>query len=175
MIRDGDSYMISKDSKRTEIIEINIGPSEITMELVCRIRYHDDHIAIVLKSHLLIEYLLNKIVKHKLELDPDKLIFSKKLKLLYSKGLIPDYIFRNIDKINSLRNKLVHELNYELEVSEMEIIDQHGNAKIINIRKKLYPERHYLKLLGHFCLLSLRNHMLLKLRIDPTYTERSSV
>lgn len=58
--------MTSKNSKGTEIIEINIDPSDITMELVCRFRYHDDHIAIVLKSHLLIEYLLDKIVKHKL-------------------------------------------------------------------------------------------------------------
>lgn len=166
--------MILKDSKGAEINDINIGPSDITMELVCRIRYHDDHITIVLKSHLLIEYLLNKIVKHKLERDPDKLMFAKKLKLIRSKDLIPDYIYRNIDKINSLRNKLVHELNYELETSEMEIIDTHGNTKRINIRKKLYPDRQYLKLLGHFCLSSLRNHMLLKLRIDPAYTERSN-
>ena len=168
--------MTSKDSKGTEIIEINIDPSDITMEHVCRIRYHDDHIAIVLKSHLLIEYLLDKILKHKLEQDPDKLTFYNKLKRLHSNYLIPDYIFKNIDKINSLRNKLVHELNYELGASEMEIIDKHGNAKRINIsiRKKLYPERHYLKLLGHFCLLSLRNHMLHKLRIDPLYSERSS-
>lgn len=166
--------MTSKDSKGREIIEINIDPSDITMEHVCRIRYHDDHIAIVLKSHLLIEYLLDKIVKHKLERDPDKLMFAEKLKRLHKKDLIPDYIFRNIDKINSLRNKLVHELNYELGASEMEIIDKRGNAKRINIRKKLYPERHYLKTLGHFCLLSLRNHMKLKLRIDPSYLERSS-
>jgi len=166
--------MASKDSKGTEMIEINIDTSDITMEHVCRIRYHDDHIAIVLKSHLLIEYLLDKILKHELERDPDKLMFAKKLKLLHSEDLIPDYIFTNIDKINCLRNKLVHELNYELGASEMEIIDKHGNAKRINIRKKLYPERHYLKLLGHFCLLSLRNHMLRKLRIDPVYSERSS-
>lgn len=166
--------MTSKDSKGTEIIEINIDPSDITMELVCRFRYHDDHIAIVLKSHLLIEYLLDKIVKHKLERDPDKLMFANKLKLLHKKDLIPDYIFRNIGKINCLRNKLVHELNYELRASEMEIIDKDGNAKRINIRKKLYPERHYLKTLGYFCLLILEKHMLRKLSVDPRYSERSS-
>lgn len=166
--------MTSKDSKGKENIEINIDPSDITMEHVCRIRYHDDHIAIVLKSHLLIEYLLDKIVKHKLERDPDKLMFARKLELLHNNELIPDYIYSNIYKIKCLRNKLVHELNYELGESEMEIIDKDGNAKRINIRKKLYPERQYLKLLGHFCLLSLRNHMLRKLSVDPRYSERSS-
>ncbi len=166
--------MISKDSQGIEVIEINIDQSDITIELICRIGYHDDHIAIVLKSHLLIEYLLDKIVKYKLERDPDKLMFAKKLKLINSKGLIPDYIFRNIDIVNRLRNKLVHELNYELGAEEMKIIDKNGNAKIINTRKKRYPDRHYLKLLGHFCLGILRNHMLLKLRIDPSYLEITS-
>jgi len=166
--------MTSKDSQEREIIEINMDPSDITIEHICRIRYHDDHIAIVLKSHLLIEYLLDKIVKHKLERNPDKLMFAKKLKLIYSKGLMPDYIFRNIDIVNLLRNKLVHELNYELVAEEMKIIDKHGNAKRINTMKKRYPDRHYLKLLGHFCLSILRNHMLLKLRIDPSCLEISS-
>lgn len=168
--------MISKDSNGgEEIIEITFDPSDITIEHLCRIRYHDDAIAIALKSHLLVEYLVNRIVAYRLGNDPDKLTFSKKIKHIYTRGLIPDYIFQNVDKINRFRNRLVHKLNYNLAKDEMTIVNKYGEIKKLNTTKKRYPDRHYLKMLGHVCLLQLRNHMLVELKIEPRYLEKASL
>lgn len=143
--------------------------NDIQFEHVSRIRYHDDEISIGLKSHLLVEYLLNRIVVHKLKFNPEKVTFSKKLKALYSDGLIPDYILQNINKLNLFRNQLVHSLNYELPKNEMTIVNKNGENKSIKTSKKRYPERHYLKMLGHCCLGQLRRHMIINLKIDPRY------
>ena len=148
---------------------------DITFQLACRLRYHDDHIAIGLKSHLCAEYLLNRIVEQKLGHNPDNMTFAQKLKLIVAGDLLPEPIVQNLQRLNRFRNRLVHDLDYEVADDEMTIVSGNGNEKMISPKGKRYPQRSYLRLLGHACLIMLRNHMMLNLGIDPRYLETSSM
>ena len=152
---------------------------DITLEFVVRVRLHDDEVAITLKGHLLIEYLINKIIEQNNKTSQSKLeksrnyTFAKKLQLVYSMGLIPDYLFDNINRINRLRNTLAHNLSFDLEKESMTITKENG--EIINIYQKMrrYPKRYYLKMLCFSTLSQLERHMERVLKMDSRFTEPS--
>jgi len=76
-----------------------------------------DYVALVLKSHLYFEYLLNKIIGLSVS-TPKKIIdknFSSKVDFLESIGL-SQVIVKKLRSFNSIRNKIVH--NYKYEVSD---------------------------------------------------------
>lgn len=67
-------------------------------------------VAKVLKCHLIIEYCLNKWLKHRagtLNLESAKLTFSQKL-LIFSKTTKDKLLSDAIDEVNKLRNKVAH-------------------------------------------------------------------
>jgi hypothetical protein len=85
-----------------------------------RLRHHDDEIGMILKAHLLAEYLLNRIIQDKLQ-SPNKIIddhrsytFSVKLQILYSARLLSERDFKNISSLNKIRNDLMHKLDVDL-------------------------------------------------------------
>jgi hypothetical protein len=141
---------------------------DITFLFVLRSGRFDDEAAITLKGHLLSEYLLNRIIESKLGLNKTKNItYSKKLYLLKKYYLLPEEILLNLRLLNSFRNRLVHEL--DVSISEKEMIFHKPDKKVlkVKIRKGMYPQRYYLRLFCHGVLNSLRNHMLLFLKVDP--------
>jgi len=137
---------------------------DVTMDYIELLRHHEDELGLVIKGHLLIEYLLNKIIdkkfkKAKLILEDSRsFTFSVKLKILYSLGIIPTYIYQNISFINKIRNRLAHTLNIDFDKIEFIFWKQDKSTIIINPKqKKKYPERHKIKLYCGGTLTQLRN------------------
>jgi hypothetical protein len=146
-----------------------------SVNLFMRVRRNDDELAIVLKGHLLVEYLLNKIIAEKCKSpknileDSRNYTFSVKLQILYAMGLLPEIIYGEIVRLNKFRNKYAHNLEFELKPDEMILIDFSGKNRIFKTKGKKFPEREYLKTLCFSILLHLRNHMLKELNLDPRF------
>jgi hypothetical protein len=75
---------------------------DVVFEYFTRMKKHDDNIAIVLKGHLFVEYLVNHIISKKCK-SPEKILrdsrnftFAMKIQLIYSMGLLPDHVYNNI-------------------------------------------------------------------------------
>ena len=152
---------------------------DVTLEFIVRVRLHDDEVSVTLKGHLLVEYLINKIIEQRHE-TPEKVLgkshnftFSKKLQLVYSMGLLPDYLFENINRINRLRNKLAHNLTFDLDKEDMSFTKTNGETINIYPKKSRYPERRYLKMLCFSTLSQLERHMEYKLKLNPRFIESS--
>lgn len=148
--------------------------NDITMQLIMRIRRHDNEISIILKGHLLSEYLINLIIKEKIKGAKinDFVPYSKKLKLIEASGLLPKEILRNLRLLNSFRNKLTH--NLDVTIDEKEMLFFKENESIICIKPKKgcrYPLRDYLKVFCGGSICQLRNHMIMQLKIDPTWQQ----
>jgi hypothetical protein len=162
------------ETQESDIITIDLW-NDITFEFIVRVRVHDDESAIILKGHLLVEYLLDKIIEQKCKA-PNKILddsrtysFSVKLQLVYSMGLLPDYLYENIVRINRLRNKLAHNLDFELDLNNMLVVNLKGETIKVRPKGKRYPERYYLRMLCFSTLSDLRNYMVRELHIDPHY------
>ena len=78
----------------------------VTIQYILRIGTKPNEISIVLIGHLLVEYLMNRIIEIKCKGSrqiiehPRDYPFSVKLQIIYSMGLLPDHILNNIAKIN---------------------------------------------------------------------------
>ncbi len=141
---------------------------DITTHFVLRTRRSDDEVAITLKGHLLTEYLLNRILESRF--DPNKtknLTYSRKLSLLEKHHLLPDELLLNLRLLNSLRNRLAHELDVSIGKEEMVFYKPNREVLKVKVKKGMYPQRYYLRSLCHGILTGLRNHMLLFLKVDP--------
>lgn len=89
---------------------------DITYEYITRVRYHEDELGTVLKGHLLIEHVLDLMIKKGLK-QPKAILndhrtysFSVKARILFEGGYIQPPIFKNIVRINRIRNELAHNL-----------------------------------------------------------------
>lgn len=77
-----------------------------------------------IKGHLCIEQAINAILYEKIKEKPHiKNVlgynFYKKIELLYILDVINSIDFNVLRKFNSIRNSLAHEIDYELELSEL--------------------------------------------------------
>jgi hypothetical protein len=141
---------------------------DITTHFVIRAGRFDDEATITLKGHLLSEFLLNRIIEFKLGKNKAKnTTYSNKLSLLEKHHLLPEETLLNLRLLNSFRNRLVHEL--DVSICKKEMIFHKPNKTVIKVKVKkgMYPQRYYLRLLCHGVLTQLRNHMLIVLKIDP--------
>ena len=156
---------------------------DITFHYISRLRHHTDELGLVVQGHLLIEYVLNEIIRHNLK-QPAEILkdhraytFSIKARVLYSTGLLPQHIFRNVRRINSIRNHLAHSLDWDsmkldyrfshddITRSEVEVRDRRtGRAAT---RKK------YIKMLCLGTLGQLRNHFFRKYGVFPAPENRA--
>lgn len=131
------------------------------------IGYHPNALTLVVVSHFLVEYLLNRIISKKCR-NPAKILkytFSIKLDLLNAMKLLPEDVYNNIIILNKLRNAIVHTL--ETNIGDMIFYKPQGAKFIIKKFKSGEIERNYLKLLSHGIFISLRNYMLVSLKISP--------
>jgi hypothetical protein len=82
----------------------------------------DDPITILIGVHLHLEAFLIELVTRSLAkpaaLDLDRLNFPSKLGLAVALGVVPELAFPALKSINSLRNRLAHNLNAELTDSD---------------------------------------------------------
>ena len=81
-----------------------------------------DSLGRVLKCHLIIEYYLTKFLSEQLKighLDSVNLSFAQKANLLPEKGTASAWVKPGIRKLNSIRNKFSHNLNYQLTIHKL--------------------------------------------------------
>ena len=121
-------------------------------------------LTIVIIGHLLIEYLLDRIIIVKLK-SQNRILkenFSKKLRLLYPDWL-PQFIYNNIKLLNKARNDIAHNLG--ISDHEPIIYIPKGEKRIINIPKRKNKEKFYFKHLINTILLDLVNYSYYSLNI----------
>ncbi len=94
----------------------------------------------VLTIHLYTEFWINKLIDlsspKPQEILNRNLNFSIKLILIYNMGLIPEQLYLNIKKLNKLRNKYAHNLDYEFTKSDLNYVYSNGK----NISKYIQNE-----------------------------------
>ncbi len=140
--------------------------SEIALEFTMRVRENDDEATIILIGHLLIENLIDKIIESKCK-SPKTILndsrtypFSVKLHIVYSMGLLPDYIYKNIIRINNFRNKFAHNIEFNID-PKTALIDSDGIEPIQYTKfmgkKKTYKD--YFIIICHSTMDDLSNHM----------------
>lgn len=118
----------------------------------------------IIVGHLLIEYLLDKIIITKLK-SPNRILkkrFSEKLESLYPDWL-PLFIYKNIKLLNGTRNDIAHNLgalNYEPI-----IYMPRGNRRILKIPKRKNKEKFYFRELINTILFDLVNYSFHSLNI----------
>lgn len=100
------------------------------LELDKRLRPSDGHLAGILQCHLLVESLLEELIRLCLGQHADavlsaRLTFDQKLavaaKLELDEGwpLMEDFVVGSLRKLNSLRNKLAHRYGYEVSAEDV--------------------------------------------------------
>lgn len=148
---------------------------DVRTEYILRARLHDDEMAIVLKGHLLVEYLLNRIISE--EVSECKTLlnqtFSRKVSRLSKLGFIQGSLLENIGRLNTFRNRLAHQLDYSVRREDMLFTRTDGKVIVMKLKRSKYPQRRYYRLLCHGILTQLINHMLVNLNVDPRWLEES--
>lgn len=146
---------------------------DVTWVYIAMVGYHPNTFTVVLTGHFLVEYLIDKIIfsRCKNAKKMSDYSFSIKLEFLNSMNLLPDDLYKNVKKLNQIRNKIVHTLEINLKDKDMDFYKSSGQKIIINKPKSRYPERHYLWMLSLGILTGLRNHMFLALKISPDFTD----
>jgi hypothetical protein len=105
-------------------------------------------------SHLILENMIEEIIRKKVK-EPNPILeysFYNKIKIMYSFGLIPEEMFRNLKLINTIRNNFAHNLKFSLTDFSFNDFSYFKNSKLRKIkRRKLLEE--YNQLLLSFCIL----------------------
>jgi hypothetical protein len=162
-------------TNKMKTIEIN--PFEwVSFQFVIRARLHDDETAIILKGHLLIEYLLDRIIEEKVTTSKrlSKVNFSQKVKELSNRRLLLKSLEENIERVNHFRNKLVHQLDFSINQEDMLFTRESGEVMNVSLKKGRYPQRYYYRLLCGAIITQLTNHMLVNLKVDPRSFENAN-
>ncbi|MFX0200908.1 MAG: hypothetical protein ACFFCW_32720 [Candidatus Hodarchaeota archaeon] len=158
------------------IIDIS---KDLTFQYLNTLRYHEEEVGLILKGHLLIEYVLNEIIRKRFKCpgpilkDQRAYTFSVKLQMVYSAGYLPIFLFKNIKRINRIRNQLAHHLTFRLDAGEFKFTRTDGNEILVKCkgRPPKYPARHYCKMLCFGTLSQLRNHFALEVGELPLHPD----
>ena len=149
------------------IVDLN---DDITFHYIARFRHHTDELGLVVQGHLLIEFILNEMIRHSLRRPSDILkdhrsyTFAIKARILFSANLLPGYIFRSIERVNSIRNHLAHCLDWssltlDYRFSQPDDEEEHKDLDPRNRRGGRGPHaRRYMKMPCFGTLSQLRNH-----------------
>jgi hypothetical protein len=114
-----DDNELIKDLKKRKICDNkSLHLDTFGANLIKMLNDEDNVISLVLKSHLYIENFLDHIIKkkfqkHELILD-NSYLFHKKLKIIMSKNYLTENLYITIELINTIRNKYVHNLKYNI-------------------------------------------------------------
>ena len=107
----------------------------------------DDPVGYIVFTHLYVEYGLNYMVYRECENHEEilnnfwKYTFVVKLDLLYRMKIFDEKLYKNINVLNKIRNKMVHNLDINYEELELEITELDGTvvpnpAQYYNVRKE---------------------------------------
>jgi hypothetical protein len=122
-----------------------------------------------------VEYLMNRIITakckgpQKILKDPKNFLFSVKLQLLYSMHLLPDHIYGNIQRLNSCRNLLTHNLYFDEERIDRSYYSEEGKLVSMRIRKRIPSARKYLRMLAYVTVDRLAKHINTGLGLSRVY------
>ncbi len=149
---------------------------DITQEYIARLKFREDELGSIIKGHLLIEFIINRIIERKCK-NPQKILddhrsypFAVKLQIVYSMNLLPDHIYKNVSRINKVRNQLAHNLEVKIGDLDFKYVKDNGKEMTIEMPKsKHFPERNYIQLLCMGTLNQLRNHYFLLFAEFPKY------
>lgn len=94
--------------------------NNIGIKMMEAINKTDEPISLTILCHLYSEYWINRIIEEKSPtakeiLDNRNFTFSIKLALVYNMGFITEIIYSNIKTLNNLRNKIAHQLDYDIK------------------------------------------------------------
>jgi hypothetical protein len=142
---------------------------DITFQYISRLRHHTDELGLVVQGHLLIEYVLNEIIRRRFHRpaailnDHRSYSFAIKARMLYSTGFLPLHIFLNVQRVNSIRNHLAHDLRWDaLKLDYRFSRDDNEKKGDVTVRDKrtgrVATRRKYIKMLCLGTLSQLRNH-----------------
>lgn len=142
---------------------------DITFHYIARLRHHTDELGLVVQGHLLIEFILNEIIRRALKKPSDILkdhrtySFATKAQVLYSSGHLPEHIYRNIRRVNSIRNHLAHDLDWDSLALDYRFSrhdrERRGEVEIRDTKTRPKArQRKYIKMLCMGTLSQLRNH-----------------
>src|SRR6266699_5231212 len=142
---------------------------DITFHYISRLRHHTNELGIVVQGHLLIEYVMNEIIRRRFHrpaavlIDHRSYSFAIKARVLYSTGFLPLHIFFNVRRVNSIRNHLAHDLRWDaLKLDYRFSRDDEEKKGDVIVRDKrasrVATRRKYIKMLCLGTLSQLRNH-----------------
>lgn len=159
-------------------IDIDLS-KDITAQYLFTLHQHEDDVGLILKGHLLIEFILNEIINRcckspkTILRDHRSYTFAVKLQLVYSMGSLPTPIYKSIRRVNRLRNHLAHNLELEIDQSDFSFTRIDGKEILIKMKSKKprYPARQYCKKLCLGTLVQLRNHFTLQFGELPVYSK----
>jgi len=96
-------------------------PKVIGQECISRLRYITDPTAFIVTVHLFTEQWLNQILlrfcRHK---DLTDYTYFQKLEICFAIGKLTEDLFFNLKKLNTLRNRLAHKLDFDLTKVELD-------------------------------------------------------
>lgn len=93
---------------------------ELWDELALRLNNCTDPITFVLTVHMFTEFWLNHILwRFCPEADLSRWDFFKKLELCYAIGKLPKPLLMNLQKLNDLRVKAAHDLNFDVTTMDL--------------------------------------------------------
>jgi hypothetical protein len=109
----------------------------------------EDTISLVVTGHLFVEYWLDWLIQHSIP-QPKKLFvsgrltFAQKLCLAESLGLVTGRLTEGIYQLNSIRNKISHNLEYQISPKDLEIFQPYlpnlSNEQELAIEELCSPE-----------------------------------
>ncbi|PDY05746.1 hypothetical protein COM66_10910 [Bacillus cereus] len=146
----------------------------IAQKYIDKLSNIQDEVALVVNIHLFTEHVINRIMKEKKK-NPNQHIIERssfvvKLDLLYNMDLIPKELYENINKLNTLRNKCAHNLDYDFVGMDCnynmtnEVFDPKKPFPSINLEKLNLKDR--LGWIGGFTFGWLVNHSIFKLGLQ---------
>jgi predicted nucleotidyltransferase len=96
----------------------------------------------ILMGHLVIENLLVEAIETQLdfpkEFDPYKIDYPEKVDLCVGLGILPSAKKQVYLKVNNIRNKFAHELNYEFTFDDaLQYVDEMKNAGFVFLDKEI--------------------------------------
>lgn len=90
-------------------------PGEVGDYALRKLRFTTEPTDFILTMHLFCEYWLNRLLEQASpQCDLSGYVFSKKLEIVFGVGKLPQHLFANLQKLNTLRNKMAHKIDYDL-------------------------------------------------------------
>jgi hypothetical protein len=102
-----------------------------------------EQISTLLTTHLYVEHFINYIIENHFKLkkkifdDNRSYSFSIKLDFVYEKGFIPEWLYFNIRKLNTIRNMFSHNLHFDILKMDLtfKLPDDENEVEIIDLKK----------------------------------------